>query len=902
MVLKVKIGLSEDSKRYNGSNVSKSAYLRMHEFDKKGESYSITDSEDAVLNSILVKGYADFNELGLPQVDVKFTEYSPSYKEIAYVSCCRPTKEEQEEIRERYMAKHGVPIGSIPTTSAVSPIKPVQSHSTDTEPTKPSQNSTSTNTVTNTATNEQTARSSSSPYGGRYDGETPEESEIRKLEERARREEKDLAKVMRCNFNKFQQYQTLLCTFTTDAKHQTTNIKEFAKRLDDCMNKLSEKLKSVTVTHKSKEMCRTYSYEHFTVISVISCTLRGYLHAHCLFIFEGCITKIASQVNKNGSIGFNADDNPIKDCWEYGNVNFKHFLGTNLGNDDIVRETQYFCNNYQAIRVLKRTRDNDLRILAEEKIQKYVDKYRHDLQDELKDYISKKSLDANQIKEMKALGLLEEDKPNQVEQLIEECYTNLYDLKQQQAKGLRNRLVKRSQKETRAVQPEDLTKKMSQGAVNKYIDGMTLVDQDVYCKFIYNDYFQEWSLQISILSKYLDDSRTYDNSVNMFSRYDYRNIVNRRREPVLLDETPVKKKVQPTVTPPVDVPQCVEDSYIYMNDVATETDTPEEYVDFSVYDEICRINDEKYYTPSTDEWESLLEDDYALDDGYYDSVPLGDDEEVQSLYADEDGYVDYFNAEPNDTEEYVNYAVYDENCRISNEQCYPSHQQADAPKEQHSIDQMNEIEVEEYYQSNKEDIDLYWLANKKPLYNADEQSEVNDLQETLSLFEWASADEMVFEIGLRIDEIDRIACERYWKAHKIDIIKEYCQSHQQADAPKGQVLDGEPYVPNEQQSIDQMSEIEVEEYYQSNKKEIDEYWLANKKPLLDNEEKDYFNEYYKKYYRTESAPVEVTLEIVKIYEKGCERYWKAHKIDIIKEYYQQSQDDAEGFLPDELFF
>jgi predicted lipase len=99
-----------------------------------------------------------------------------------------------------------------------------------------------------------------------------------------------------------------------------------------------------------------------------------------------------------------------------------------------------------------------------------------------------------------------------------------------------------------------------------------------------------------------------------------------------------------------------------------------------------------------------------------------------------------------------------------------------------------------------------------------------------------------------------------------------------------------------------MSEIEVEEYYQSNKKEIDEYWLANKKPLLDNEEKDYFNEYYKKYYRTESAPVEVTLEIVKIYEKGCERYWKAHKIDIIKEYYQQSQDDAEGFLPDELFF
>jgi hypothetical protein len=100
----------------------------------------------------------------------------------------------------------------------------------------------------------------------------------------------------------------------------------------------------------------------------------------------------------------------------------------------------------------------------------------------------------------------------------------------------------------------------------------------------------------------------------MFSYEDYKLKVAKRREPVLLDETPVKQQLKPSVPPPVDVSKCEEDSYTYMK-----------------------------YCNLTDERESLLEDDYALDDdGYYDSVPLGDDEEVQSLYADENGFIDSY--------------------------------------------------------------------------------------------------------------------------------------------------------------------------------------------------------------------------------------------------------------------
>jgi hypothetical protein len=574
-MLGTKISISKEKKEAN-MDLARTTLVQMAK-----KRVNTNPVEDKIISLMLRNGYVDFDELArtypLEDLPSVLKEFSPSLKKMEY--SLHSNSKKIITVKGDGEPTPVPPVCSIPNADKITPIQPVESHSTA------SIGKPSTTVTTATEPNNEPVQVTTKVNADddRYKGETPEERERRGMLNRLNRDSKKLHDLVLSNVNPTQQYQTLVCTFNTSAKHQTTNIKEFSNRLDNYMEKLSEKLKLVTVTHKSNNLCRTYSYEHFTVISVIGCTARGYLHAHCVFVFEGCINKIAPKKLDHG-IGFDFDSNPVKECWKYGDVHIEHFLTGKLEDSKTLSIGGYFCENYRAIRGVRMLSNAEIMERAKDDIDNY-------------------------IAELK-LEVTKEEK----EQLVKESYTNLCDLKEQQSKGKRNRLIIGTQRKARAVQPEDISRKMSYKKVHKYVDGMTLVDQHIRTTFInlFND--NELSLQISIINTYSDNTRTYANSVNMFSYEDYKLKVAKRREPVLLDETPVKQQLKPSVPPPVDVSKCEEDSYTYMK-----------------------------YCNLTDERESLLEDDYALDDdGYYDSVPLGDDEEVQSLYADENGFIDSY--------------------------------------------------------------------------------------------------------------------------------------------------------------------------------------------------------------------------------------------------------------------
>lgn len=531
-------------------------------------SIDIPDSQLNLLNDISKNGYID---TFFKNAEVDFVEYSPQLKKVYYSSI--------KNWRGRSSSNDSS------STSLDNDTSTSNSYSDDVT----SKNNDDT-LVTNSYSDDTTSNNDddtlvSNSYSDSFTGETEEEKIRYNNDLVMMKKISAIRSVMRSNLNKLNQYQILNCTFSTSQKYRTTDIKEFYGRLSTYFKKLGNKLKDVTVTHKEDNAeVRTYTYEHFSVISVVSCTLLGYLHCHCILVFESNITKIAPIKSEYGGIGFNFKDNAIQKLWQYGNVHIQHYLD-DLTQNHIDNIIEYFCRNYVAIRKLKNMDDDELRERAEKNVDKYINK-NYDID----------------MAEIDAIDEKIEDIASKRPELIEECYTNLKALREQQADGKRNKLFFHK----RCVQEEDLTVSMRYKDVAKYTCGMAVVEQDI--KFRVIRIADTLKMQISFAELYENDDdengyRNYDNSVNVLSKAYYRDMQKSRRCPVVVPPTP------PT-PPPVTLIQNT-NTNIDTNDIDEEDIEYLKTLPFDLFDdEYEDIIEDNSNAPDTND----IEDDYDEDD------------------------------------------------------------------------------------------------------------------------------------------------------------------------------------------------------------------------------------------------------------------------------------------------
>lgn len=475
------ISLSDENKKKNKQKSDR--ILRYIDYCTANKiDIDILDSQVKLLNEISNKGYID-NFFKNAEVD--FVEYSPQLKKVHY-SSIKNWKGRSKTNSSNDNTSIDVDTENITTSNSSS------SDTADTD---------NLSIDTDTTLNNSTPNSYPNNNMEYYIGTTEEEKERYKNTVFIQKKLSSIRSVMRSNLNRLNQYQALVCTFSTNRKYSTTNIKAFYKRLSTYFSKLSDKLKNVTVTHKDdKEVC-TYTYEHYSIIAVVSCTLRGYLHCHCLMVFESNITKIAPAVGEFKHFGFNFENNMIQKLWKYGNVHIRHFLG-GLRQIDIDKIVEYFCKNYKSIRVLKAMNDDEIMCRATKDIDKYI-KNKDEIENEK---IGKKSR----------------------EEMIAECYQNLCELREQQKDGKRNKLFFQK----RCVQEEDLTVSIEYKDTGKFTDGMKVVEQEI--KFRIIKIADTRKMQISFVELYEERFgwRNYKNSNNILTIEHYREMQKARRCPV----------------------------------------------------------------------------------------------------------------------------------------------------------------------------------------------------------------------------------------------------------------------------------------------------------------------------------------------------------------------------------
>jgi hypothetical protein len=231
----------------------------------------------------------------------------------------------------------------------------------------------------------------------RYVGETEEEKVKCNMKQNMERDMKILSDTMHDSIGRYQQCQTLYCTFQSDSSHQTASIKEFFRRMEKFMKDFSSHLHLKLIAQKKREMYKIYTYENFSVIYVISYTKEGHLCSHCLFMR-------GNRVN----LDYLTINTAIKYCWDYGETSVQYFL-CDLPKDSEERIVNDFCSKYMAIR--------KLRMLDSWQIREYAER-----------------ITEEHIVERKLEEIAIENK----DQLVQECYNNLCDLNEQQAKGKKN--------------------------------------------------------------------------------------------------------------------------------------------------------------------------------------------------------------------------------------------------------------------------------------------------------------------------------------------------------------------------------------------------------------------------------------------------------------------------------
>lgn len=396
------------------------------------------------------------------------------------------------------------------------------------------------------SSSENSSDKSTKKSSGNFSRETPYESLKRRTEQEMEKMcSKKIRPAVYSNLNRLNQFNTLEVTLTTSEEYQTTDIKAFGKMIDDYFEKdLREELKKYIIKHRKDK--KTYTYENFSWTGVISCNEEGYLHFHGLMMFEGAVSKIAPIKRKKGKnkkkrgIGFNLRNNPIQKCWKCGNAHIIHFLNKkSLPVKRIENIAEYFCKNHIYIREIRCMTDEELRERAKN----------------------------------------------------EKAYKNLCALREQQSDGKRNKLFF----EQRTVKKEDLTiNGATYGEIKKYINGMTLINQDIKLRMIKIN--GEYRLQISITELYDDDYRNYKTSLNLLSKEYYREKQKLRRQPVLVQQ-PIQQLQQPQqlITPQEQPADCYDDEYDNYNDY----------------------------------------------DGYFESVALSEEEEVYLPYATEEDILIY---------------------------------------------------------------------------------------------------------------------------------------------------------------------------------------------------------------------------------------------------------------------
>lgn len=489
------ISLSDENKKKNKQKSDR--ILRYIDYCTANKiDIDILDSQVKLLNEISTKGYID-NFFKNAEVD--FVEYSPQLKKVHYSSIKNWKGRSKTNSSNSLNSSNDNDNTSIDIdTENITTFNNSSSDTADTD-----NLSIDTDTTLNNSTSNSYPNNNNMEY---YIGTTEEEKERYKNTVFIQKKLSSIRSVMRSNLNRLNQYQALVCTFSTNRKYSTTNIKAFYKRLSTYFSKLSDKLKNVTVTHKDdKEVC-TYTYEHYSIIAVVSCTLRGYLHCHCLMVFESNITKIAPAVGEFKHFGFNFENNMIQKLWKYGNVHIRHFLG-GLRQIDIDKIVEYFCKNYKSIRVLKAMNDDEIMCRATKDIDKYI-KNKDEIENEK---IGKKSR----------------------EEMIAECYQNLCELREQQKDGKRNKLFFQK----RCVQEEDLTVSIEYKDTAKFTDGMKVVEQEIKIRII--KIADTRKMQISFMELYEERFgwRNYKNSNNILTIAHYREMQKMRRCPVAVSLT-----------------------------------------------------------------------------------------------------------------------------------------------------------------------------------------------------------------------------------------------------------------------------------------------------------------------------------------------------------------------------
>lgn len=583
-------------------------------------SIDIPDSQLELLDSISKNGYID---TFFRNAEVDFVEYSPQLKKVYYSSI------KNWRGRSSSNDSSSTSLDNDTSTSNSYSDDVTSKNNDDTLVTSSYSDDTTSNNDDDTLVTNSYSDSSTS---NTFVGETEEEKKRYNNNLAMMKKLSAIRSVMRSNLNKLNQYQILNCTFSTNQKYRTTDIKEFYKRLSTYFKKLGDKLKDVTVTHKEDNAeVRTYTYEHFSVISVVSCTLLGYLHCHCILVFEGCITKIAPVKSAFGGTGFNFKDNVIQKLWKYGNVHIQHYLG-GLTQEHIDNIIEYFCRNYVAIRNLKSMNDEELRERAEKNVNKYIDK-KYDID----------------MAEIDPMDNKDEDIASKRPELIEECYANLKALKEQQADGKRNKLFFHK----KCVQEEDLTVSMRYKDVAQYTRNMAVVEQDIKFRVIRIADVLKMQISFAELYENYDNEngyRNYDNSVNVLSKAYYREMQKSRRCPV---------EVPPTLPTPPPVTLIQSTNTTDTNDMDYEEDIeylktlPFDLFDDDEYEDIIEdnsnapdtnTNDEDYeeyiaylkaepFDLFDDEYEDIIEDNSnALDTNDIDDDYDEDDDLPEALF------------------------------------------------------------------------------------------------------------------------------------------------------------------------------------------------------------------------------------------------------------------------------